>query len=279
MPIFFAFSDEAGDYRQFRTPAFRRAHPFYVRATTMFHAGAWRALNDAVAAARAELELPDGEIKWSYLWSLEKHRQHNEEVPQGRDYYFLRNVQTATLQDYIRKCVTAVRGLPGSRVIFTVTDNNSCPRHQTLNILKWHLQEVLQRIQMDMEASNENLCVLFADPVAADRDRAMRDAYAELYRTGDRYKTYSQIKDSLNFEQSHHSVGIQCADFLSGAFSAMLRGYPFGTSLYNDQIRAFIRRGPNDRILGYGARQIPRGRDYQSRLAEVLASHEQPVAV
>jgi hypothetical protein len=271
MSIHFAFSDECGDYQRMRTSKFLKAHPFYVRATLHFSAEAWRQLEVTTSNLKERFGLPlDREIKWSFLWSLDKHRINNETVPKSRDYCFLKDVPSETLQAFVRTCVENVSQLPEVRVLFTITDNKTCARHTAENIYKWHLQETLQRVQMDMEAGEHNTCVLFCDPMSQEKDKLFRNAYADLYRSGDKYKSYDRIKDSLNLEHSHHSVGIQCVDYLAGAFTSMLRGYPFGEQLYREVISHIIRRGNNGEILGYGARLVPRGKDYESILARVL---------
>lgn len=41
MTIYFAFSDECGDYKEKRNGDFCTSHPFYVRATVMFAADSY----------------------------------------------------------------------------------------------------------------------------------------------------------------------------------------------------------------------------------------------
>lgn len=275
MAIYFAFSDECGSYNRFRSSRFIRSHPFYARATLIIDAQSWKSLEARFLSLKSELQLPaDREIKWSYLWSLEKHRRNDESIPQKASYYFLRNIEVAVLQQFVELSLRELLALDYCKVIYTVTDNDTCPRYPETRLLRFHLQELLQRLEMEMEERQESLCVLFADPVSPSRDRQLRQAYSELYVYGDRYKRYNHIKDSLNIEHSHHSVGIQLTDYLAGAFVAFLRGFNFGAEVYRDIIRHVIRRSGDGTILGYGARLVPRGGDYQSHLHALLIEHE-----
>ena len=76
-------------------------------------------------------------------------------------------------------------------------------------------------------------------------------------------KNYKFIKDSLNIENSHHSVGIQITDYISGAFSSILKAsidsdYSRGVKMFFDHVHPNLRRSWNGTIQGYGIREVPR---------------------
>ena len=75
MSIFFAFSDENGDYKKEKTKNFLRAHPYYCRCTLIINGLDWKTLNHYFLEIKNNYDLPENrEIKWSYIWSLRKQR-------------------------------------------------------------------------------------------------------------------------------------------------------------------------------------------------------------
>ena len=108
--------------------------------------------------------------------------------------------------------------------------------------------------------SGDNLAVLFIDPVNSEKDEKFRDLYYSLVNEGDFIK-YSHVKDSLNIENSHHSVGIQIADFISGIFNSILKRdeehkYEFATRLFCKYILPNIRKYRGSKY-GAGIIEIP----------------------
>jgi hypothetical protein len=270
MPIYFAFSDEYGCYRQDRGRAFLRAHPYYARATFTMPSDEWKALNVGFCDLKRAYELPvDREIKWAYLWSIRSHYYREEPVPPGRDYSFLAGHNFEELKAFVQESLRLLNTLSSVRVMITVTDNSNCDRIREKYIHKMHLQEVMQRIQMDMEAREENLCVMFVDPVSAEHDQTLRSAYSELYHEGD-FVNYTHIKDSLNIEYSHHSVGIQLADYVAGTFVGFTRRYAASEEIFTECVLPHLRRGPRGEVLGYGVREVPRSPAFRAALSERL---------
>lgn len=137
-----------------------------------------------------------------------------------------------------------------------------------------HLQEAMQRIEMDMQAKNNSLCVLFVDPVSSSKDKALRESYSILYRNGDLINKYSHIKDSLNIEHSHHSVGIQLSDFVAGSFGSLLNTRPLGQKIFHELISQIVRRNfNNNEIAGYGVREVPSNKELRKELGGIIFSN------
>jgi len=45
MSVYFAFSDENGDYKQDRSQKFITSHPYYIRSTFLMLSSEWKMLN------------------------------------------------------------------------------------------------------------------------------------------------------------------------------------------------------------------------------------------
>lgn len=272
MTIYFAFSDENGAYKRIRTSSFRRAHPYYVRCSFVLNAEDWKRLDSLYLDLKERYRLPrHEEIKWSYARAIQVLQERSKTPKPSDSFYFLRNYPADQLKEFIAECAGLVNYLSFCKLIFTVTCNSRCQAIEEQRLLKMHLQESMQRIEMDMQSDASNLCVYFVDPVSNDKDKALREAYSELYRNGDLIERYAHIKDSLNIEHSHHSVGIQMADIFAGAFTSNLRGYELGQKIYQESISQVIRRDRFGSVGGYGVREVPGNKDIRQEIIAVCA--------
>lgn len=144
-------------------------------------------------------------------------------------------------------------------------------------MLSFHLQEHIQRIEMESQSDENNLGVLFFDPVGEEKNELFRQVYYDLFKNGDFINNYKSIKDSLNIENSHHSVGIQISDYISGSFYSFLKSsiknnYSDGVSLFHKFIYPNLRHDKSGRIEGYGIREVPRNQNIREWLTEKLSS-------
>ena len=272
MTIYFGFSDENGDYQILRSNRFKSAHPYYVRSTMLINASDWKSLETAYREIKSKYNLPlNKEVKWSYLRSIYKYRKNGKNISEREPFYFLREFPTDEHKRFLLESLGILCSLETCKLIFTVTCNTRCPRIDEKRLIKMHIQEAMQRIEMEIQHKKDNLCVLFVDPVSNRKDRVLRDAYSELYQNGDIIERYGHIKDSLNIEHSHHSVGIQMSDFLAGSFVSALKGYDFGTQIYSDIVSKLVRRNSDGRVGGYGIREVPGNKQFREELVGVCA--------
>ena len=259
--IYFAFSDECGSYKKAPQEKFTEAHPFYIRATFLMNGSDWKPLNSKFNTLKENLLKLHSkqEIKWSYLWSLKKKKEKSEPISSSADYYFLKDIPFNTLLEFIKRSIGLLAELNYCKIILSVTRNQKCYNYKESVMMKFHLQGHLQRIEMEIQNSAQNLAVIFFDPVNKTQDKLLSEAYFDLFKNGDFIKNYSHVKDSINFELSHHSVGIQLADYLAGCFSHFLKGYLSGRSIFIQNILPLIRRAePNGDLLGYGIIEVPK---------------------
>ena len=256
-----------------RRGKFLRAHSWYVRSTVFFQALEWKELERRFQELKNIYDLPEkNEIKWSFAWSLKSHRKTGKLFKEKDKYYFLKDYNPDKLERFLVEAVALLKNLSNCRVIYTVTNNNICPRIHESRLLKMHLQESMQRLEMDMENNDDNLCILFIDPVSPEKDKTLREAYSDLYRNGDLFKRYGHIKDSLNIEHSHHSVGVQMADYLAGAFGSLLNGRDLGKEVYRGTIHDIVRKKNDGKVSGYGVREVPGSKQVRSEIVELMQS-------
>jgi len=272
MSTFFGFSDECGMYRQDRDDKFLNAHPYYLRSTLLVSANECKDMNHKFQEIKKSFSLPlNNEVKWSYLWSLRKHQETGKEIRDNQKYKFLEHLGYAGVLEFISQALNIINTLNYKKIIITHTDNTICTRYTEKAALTMHIQEHMQRIEMEMQVDKLNLAVLFFDPVSYNTDILLRNIYFDLFNEGDFIHKYNHIKDSLNIENSHQSVGIQIADYISGAYSCMLKGrksenYIDGKNLFFDYVYPNLRRKDNGEIFGYGLREIPSNKQYRIEL-------------
>ncbi len=276
MSIFFGFSDECGSYQIEKTKKYLSVHPHYIRSTLLIKADEWKILNKSFIDLKTMYDLPlEKEIKWAYLWHLRNYQIKKQVVPANKDFKFLERYDYHDLIGFVDKCLNLLNELEYKKIIISHTDNINCSKINEKAMLKMHLQEHMQRIEMQIQTrSEENLAVLFFDPVCENTDKLLRDIYFELFNSGDFIRSYKHIKDSLNIEHSHQSVGIQLADYISGAFSAFMKGrrspnYDRGKQIFYNYVHPNLRKYSGT-IWGGGIREVPLDMIYRRKLAEEM---------
>lgn len=260
--IYFCFSDECGDYHSEMTERQIRQHPFYIRATMLLNAGEWKGLNAKFRELKVKYELPiTKELKWANLWTIRKFQNNGKAIPTKFDLSEYENIDYHHLIDFVEESLSLISTIDEVRVVITYTKNKSDNRFTETQLLSYHLQEHMQRIEMALQHDVSNLGVLFIDPVSSKKNKILRDIYNNLYENGDFINRYSFIKDSLNIENSHQSVGIQLADFIAGSFSACLKAndennYNRGIKMFLDSVYPKLRKYRNS-VHGAGIREVP----------------------
>lgn len=232
MAVFFVFSDEAGQYQRERTDRFLRAHPYYCRATIIIDAADWIRLRPefyklkerTCLISRFSKKL-NGHIFGPYT-SIERIK-NKEKISKKKPYYFLRNHNPDDLLEFVKEALDLLKACDSCHIIYTVTinDRTKTPRILQQNIIRMHLQDIMQRVEMQIQTKPNSIGILFFDPVNSKTDKYIREAYQTIYQEGDFIVDYSHIKDSIAFELSHHSFGVQLADYCAGILDGCLKNY------------------------------------------------------
>ncbi len=261
---YFCFSDECGDYKPNMTEKQKRIHPFYIRTTLLINSNEWKKLNKRFREVKEKYGLPiSKEIKWANLWTLRSYQKDKKPIPAKLGLQHLEKFDYHSLIDFVEESLSLINELKEKKIIATYTKNANNYATNEKSMICFHVQEHIQRLEMELQVDEDNLGVLFFDPVSNDKNELFRQIYNELFESGDFIEKYSFIKDSLNIENSHHSVGIQIADYISGAFSSVLKAsidndYSRGVKMFYDCVHPNLRRGWQGNIQGYGIREVPR---------------------
>lgn len=104
------------------------------------------------------------------------------------------------------------------------------------------------------------------------KSKLLRDTYYDIFSDGDFIEEYTHIKDSLNLEYSHHSIGIQLADYIAGCTVGILRQYVTSIEFFNQSIRPNLRTY-RSQIFGAGVIEVPTNQDHRDRLIKILRNN------
>ena len=193
------------------------------------------------------------EIKWSDLWEISKGKYRAD---------FLKSFTPDKLKGYYRRFFNRVVDKPSLLFIFTVTCVYTQPCYQAENeVLKFHMQEAFQRIQMDTRP--DGFATMIMDELNQDKVKQLKDACHRITVEGDFVK-YENVYHGVLTECSSQSTGIQLADYAVGIMNCYLRkhlmsrgDYTFATDLYNEFVLPHLRKHANGTIVGYGVREVP----------------------
>jgi len=263
MSTYFGFSDECGDYQPNMGSKSLWKHPFYLRTTLLLNSREWKQLNIAFKSLKDKHGISHSkELKWADLWSLRHYQQNGKSIPIKHQLKYFETFDYHDLVDFVEESLALINSLSDKKIILSYTQNKPNRSTNEKAMLGMHLQEHMQRIEMELQKNDDNLGVLFFDPVNPQKNEFFRELYYELFEVGDYIEKYSHIKDSLNIENSHHSVGIQLADYISGAFSAVLKSgdktdYSRGVKMFFESVYPNLRRSSSGKIQGYGIREVP----------------------
>ena len=275
MSIYFVFSDECGKYKQKRNNSFLERHPYYARSALIMCADEWKKLNDSFISLKLKYGLPkEKEIKWSYAWSLRNYYKKQEPITKNNELYFLRSYSYHRLIRFYNSALRLIGQLTYKKIICTIADNSEMPKIAELLFLRMHLQDIMQRTEMELQSNTSNLGIIFIDSLESKTDKYLGTAYSDIFRGGDLIKNYRHIKDGICIEHSHQSVGIQIVDFIAGAFVSYLKslrkiGYEKGAEMFKLHVLPNLRIGKNGKLLGYGILVVPS----QEKLKTYLSHH------
>jgi hypothetical protein len=272
MSVFFAFSDESGKYKKERTDKFISKNPFYCRSAVFLEAKHWIQLKDEFNSLKKRMLQtdPEQEVKWSYIWSLFKHFQKKEDIPENKPYFSLRNHSLDRLVEFIRRTLQLLNECPSCRVILTLTFNERKKTKpvEIKEILKLHMSHILSIIEKEMNKIPECVCVVFLNREEPALERLLKEALSEIYTEG-RHQKFPHIKQSLDFEYFTPSFGSQLADYYAGVFNGCCRLYPQSIDLFRHQVWPKIVK-KKDEVLGYGVTEIPEDAKNRASLKGIL---------
>jgi len=272
MAVFFVFSDESGKYRRERDEKFIAKNPFYCRSAVFLEAHDWMRLRDKFYRLKKEFLNIDlsQKVKWSYVWSLFKHRQKGEKIGKDLPYFFLRHHSLDKLIEFVRRTLCLLHECESSRILLTLTfnDRERTKPMETKEILKMHLGHTLEMAEKEMKKRGSSLSVFFFNPEETLLERHFQEAFRQILGKK-AFTSGSHVKESLTFEYFPQSFGSQIADYCAGVFYGSLRFFPQSVGLFQGEIWPKIVKEKGE-ALGSGITEIPKNQKNRRYLEEVL---------
>lgn len=238
----------------------------------MLSANDWMRLREPFKSLKKAHSIsPMVELKWDHLWLRKNQPEDFVSKNPG-----LAHLTFADMVNFVRDCVSASMACESCRLFFTVTENQSVSGFSKNRIWEMHLEELMPRVEMQINNDSSNLAVFFLDSTGEKNgDKDLRERYFQLVNKG-AFFNHEHIRDGLAFEYSHHSYAIQMADFCAGIFNNMLRGYEESSSLFR-MLYPKIVKSKTQEFMGYGVREVPLDKEgvrlaVRKRIGEVLES-------
>lgn len=264
MDVLFIFSDEVGEYRKNMSKRAMKQNLFYIRGSLLIDVAEYKELVPMVRETKENCGFGvNEEIKYANIWNWEHGRKGNKEkAERGREY--------------IEECLSILDKCDTTKYIFTVTFLDR--KHyfgDEVKLLKMHLLDLMQRIHMELKPKIDEddlgYAAIFLDMLNKNHCKELRNAYHQLSlgEEADYIKKYSTIKDSVTFEDSIHSIGIQMADLVTGIFHGCLLEREYSCGCFFEYVHGRI-RSLHDEVFGYGVMEVPTNNTYRDRLRSLL---------
>lgn len=261
MEAYFAFTDECGQYQKLRSEKFKKAHPFYVRSTVIISWSDYLQLQNEMDVIKKDFGLvTEVEVKWSHYGNAIK-KNYNA-VPH--------HLSADQLEEYYSRILLLLCTLKSTTIYYTLTDNNAIGQVNEIALLKMHLQNALQRVQMTV-SDQAGFAVFVADDLN-DKTKALKQAVYGLMSSGD-YVQYTNVKKGIYIDFSNQCPGLQIADICAGVFTASLKyesvpigekykfqcGHNLFFSCAYKKIRHTFNNPPCFEIYKIGIKEVPNG--------------------
>ena len=222
-----AFSDESGKIK---------SKNWYVRIVYIVDSLDYKSISSEFISLKKEFNIPrDKEFKFNWLWKLEKHRK---DIKRRDPCYFFRHYKTDDLKEFIIRSIELLDEFdPILIVVYTYIFGNFYKSQ--VEIEYDFMKTILARLEYEFSAQN-SFGIIFYDE-SSHRD-ALSGAYKKIFINAKYVKEYAHIKDSLSFDISKYSAGIQLADYIAGITHNFLRNYRYSSDIFKRYLFNWIRR-------------------------------------
>lgn len=266
MSNYFVFTDEAGTYKHRPSKEHINKHPFYIRSNVLISIDDYRQYQIDMQRIGGEYEIPfDMEIKWSDLWTREKHPRNQ----------FIAKMSEQRLKGYFRKVLKVAADIESLQFVFTVTSIIGGTFYQKEStIYEFHLKNAFQRINMEIKPND--FAVFVMDELNTETIKQIKAACHGFTLKGD-FVDYKNLYQGVLTENSLYSPGIQLADYAAGIMNGYLRrkvlspnNYEFAKDMFEEFIQPKLRHHYIGDTVGYGIIDVPRQPSFRKQLEGIF---------
>lgn len=245
------FIDESGTAPG---PHARHADKYFVIGGVVIPESVWHRIRDAVMGMKIRRGLR-GELKWRYFAPsntdpenplLGKQQAEKDEVRQEL-YEIICSVKSI-------KSIACVARIAAAYAMPSCGDRNDL-YHFTYKPLSERFQYYLQ--DLSRTVGRLECGIVVADHRGAKEDARFRGAHERLINVrGIWTSQYENMVESLFFQPSNLSIGVQLADMVAGA---VWRKYEKGDDKWYQILEPSVRKAPDGTVDGYGIIKFPKG--------------------
>lgn len=269
-PTYICFNDEAGNWNNSKDL-------FYVRVTVIVNSIHVKNIEQTISEIRNNYGLVklDCEIKWQDLWLLRQcFKNNNDKIKDKRInkiYSFLneKNSDYHLLINYCSDMLSLLNNYD-SEIIATFSSDHI--RNKEENILKFHIQDHLQRIQMQCDGS---IIFIIYDSLDDSKQKMLKEIHKSLVIKSD-YVEYNSISETLLFDYSYDNKLLQLADFVAGTIRNTLvaidknstNNYMKSVEFFENYIYPNLARNSNGDYWGVGLKETPKKDSYREKMKQ-----------
>lgn len=264
MGAYLCFNDESGFWSD-------KKSKIYVRASLVVDVEDIKNIENAIIKIREKYNLNElnSEIKWQDLWQLRnffKQKKAPKDKHLSEIYNFINNKQKDhhLLINYCKEVLSILSNYD-VKIILTFTNKEKSSSCTESNVYKFHIQNHLQRLQMQYQSKKNTLIILIYDSIDEKRKKEFKQIYNEIISQGDFIKEYTCIANSLLFDDSYDNKFLQLTDFIAGCFRGVLssinrnnqNNYQVALDCFKNIIFQKLARKKDSEIFGVGIMEIP----------------------
>ena len=274
---YYIFSDEAGSYKKDCSFKFCKSHPFFIRSNVMISIKEYREFQSEMHTLNERYRIPTGEeIKWSDIWESKCNRPRT---------IVIKRLGPDSLKEYCTEVFNLAFKKQSLQLLFTITRNEVDKVHSCMNsdiyAHKYHFQDAFQRIQMDLNGTQDFATFIIDDLNNEDLSKKIKEICHEFTEQGDRIREYANVYHGVLVECSTYSVGIQLADYIAGVMNGYLKNYysrknnyEFARELFEKYLMNRIRSHFSGTKVGYGICVIPSKDSFRDELTKIFDNRE-----
>ena len=264
MRVMLGFSDEAG---------WLKKNSWYVRTLYLVDSDKYQKLSRNFIKLKEEFKIPlDREFKFNWLWKIER---HPNKIKEKEGAYFFKEYKASALKEFVSKSIRLLDNInPCLIVVYTFIFENLLKKKSDTEIEKDFMNVILLRVEDEL-LDSDSLAIIFYDETKK-KDK-LSQAYKKIFLSARFVEKYEHIKDSLSFEISRYSTGLQLADYVTAVTHNFLRGYSFSENLFKKHLFRWIRRKNKISIRRTGfiplyLNSTPRGRTKLKEIGDKFKS-------
>ncbi|KAA0005769.1 MAG: DUF3800 domain-containing protein [Thermoplasmata archaeon] len=224
------FSDEAGEIKPSK---------YYIRSAVMIPEEKYFVMQRDFFKLKKEYEIPlNEELKTSDIWHLKLYQEGKRPLPK-KHRKRLHKYTKRHYTHYLKFIERSLNLLPGDAVIITTWTHffDNVFKEQD-EIERDFLQTIMLRVEDELKEYGERGIMLY-DQTSMDK---IAGYYHDIFIEGEFVNEYSHIKDSIAFEVSTFSSGIQIVDYIANITYNSLRRYSMSLDIFKKTIKPKLRR-------------------------------------